>query len=131
LPTALGGDFAALLDSFEATGAAVQVAGPFVAEPVGGEGMAVCLGGDQVNLYSFPTAAEAEQAASMIDPDDPSNMGTSIVEWVGNPRFWLAGRFLVLYLGDDPAVEAALTSALGAPFARGQGRAPGPDLAQS
>lgn len=46
----------------------------------------------------------------------------------GNPKFWQRGRILVLYLGNDPAVEGDINTVLGQPFARGQGLAPGPDL---
>ncbi|HSH21300.1 MAG TPA: hypothetical protein VK992_01620, partial [Candidatus Caenarcaniphilales bacterium] len=62
--------------------------------------------------------------AATIDPDDPSNIGTSIVEWAGEPKFWLRDRVLVLYLGTDEQVEDGLVSVLGEPFARGEGRPP-------
>jgi hypothetical protein len=47
--------------------------------------------------------------ASRIKPDDPSNLGTSIVEWAGRPRFWQRDRILVMYLGESAATEALLT----------------------
>ena len=104
--------------------------GSFATDPIGGEGISLCVEGQVVNVYVFPTVEEREAAASRIDPDDPSNVGTAMIEWAGNPRFWAADRLLVLYLGRDPAVEAGITSVLGSPFARGEGRAPlpGPDL---
>lgn len=85
------------------------------------------MSGQQVSVYLYPTAADRDAAAARIDPTDPSNLGTSIVEWAGNPKFWQADRIIVLYLGNDAAVETGITSLIGPPFARGQGRDPGPN----
>jgi hypothetical protein len=40
-----------------------------------------------------------------------------IVDWVAPPHFFLKGRVLVLYVGSDPAVLAALRAVLGAQVA--------------
>lgn len=122
-PDATDRDVAALVGALDAAGADVRVTGPFATEPVGGEGVGLCVDGQTVNVYVFPTADDSKAVADRIDPDDPSNLGTSMVSWIGAPRFWRAERLLVLYLGDDPAVESGLTSILGAPFARGEGGA--------
>ncbi len=113
---------ARLLGALAANGADVELTGPFMTDPVGGEGVGLCVDGRGVNVYVFPSADEAEAVESRIDPDDPSNLGTAMVSWLGSPRFWRFERLLVLYLGDDPAVEAGLTAVLGDPFAEGQGR---------
>ena len=118
----------ALAGALEEAGADVNLTGEFSSDPIGGQGVAICVNGGQVNTYAFDSAEEADTVAARIDPEDPSNVGTAIVEWAGNPRFWKVERLLVLYLGDDAAVEAGLTSVLGSPFARGEGRAPGRDL---
>lgn len=47
--------------------------------------MALCLAGESVQVYEFDTAAQAQAAVALIDPDDPSHVGASIVEWVGQP----------------------------------------------
>lgn len=47
----------------------------------------------------------------------------TIIEWAGEPRFWLTGPVLVLYRGPDPATEHLLTAVLGPTLARGSGRA--------
>lgn len=126
-----GADAAAgLVAALGEAGAEVGSTGSFVTDPIGGEGIGLCVDGQVVNVYVFPTVEEREAVASRIDPEDPSNLGTAIIDWAGTPRFWQADRVLVLYLGADPAVEAGLTSVLGDPFARGEGRPPlpGPDL---
>lgn len=120
-PSVLDDAVSQLAGALAENGADVRLTGPFTTDPVGGDGVGLCVDGRQVNVYVFPTAAEAEAVASRIDPDDPSNLGTAMVSWVGNPRFWRSDRLLVLYLGDDPGIEAGLTALLGAPFARSEG----------
>ena len=112
--------------ALQAAGAEVRRTGAFPTEPLGGQGIGLCVAGQEVRVYIYPTTQEREAVAARIDPADPSNLGTSIVDWAGNPKFWQADRIIVLSLGNDPAVEAGLTSVLGQPFARGQGRDPGP-----
>lgn len=105
----------------------MRTTGAFSTEPLGGQGIGLCVAGQQVNVYVYPTPEDRAASAARIDPIDPSNLGTAIIEWAGNPKFWQADRLIVLYLGNDPAVEAGISSVLGAPFARGQGRDPGPN----
>jgi hypothetical protein len=113
-----------LVAQIRAAGAVVAEAGAFSTDPLSGRGVLLCLGNEPVRVYEFTSAAERAAVASRIKPDDPSNLGTSIVEWAGRPRFWQRDRILVLYLGESAATEALLTSVLGPPFAKGPGRAP-------
>lgn len=101
--------------------------GSFNPEPLGGRGVSLCVAGQEVRVYVFATPEEQQAVAARIDPRDPSNLGTSMVAWAGDPKFWQADRIIVLYLGEQPAVEAGITSVLGQPFARGLGRDPGPN----
>lgn len=117
----------ALEAALQAAGAEVRTTGDFSTEPLGGKGIGLCVAGQEVSVYRYETAEERAAVASRIDPKDPSKFGTSIVEWAGNPKFWQADRLIVLYLGSDPAVESGITVILGQPFARGQGRDPGPN----
>lgn len=117
------------LKAFEAAlvagGATVRETGAFSSDPIGGQGAGLCVAGQSMNVYVFPTIEQRQAAAVRIDPNDPSKIANAIVEWSGNPKFWQAGRLIVLYLGSDASVEAGLTGLLGQPFARGQGRGPG------
>ena len=127
-PAAAPGDpTAGLGAALQAAGAEVRQTGAFNTDPLGGQGVGLCVAGQQVSVYVYPTSQERAAVASRIDPSDPSNLGTSMVEWAGNPKFWQADRIIVLYLGSDPAVESGISSILGQPFARGEGRDPGPD----
>lgn len=122
-PTASGGAEALVADLVAAGGAA-KLGSNFLAEPLPGEGIVVCLGTEALQVYVLRDREAALAAASQIDPEDPSMIGTSIVDWAGRPRFWLRDRILVLYVGDDAATDAALRGLLGRPFA--EARAPGP-----
>jgi hypothetical protein len=121
-----GDPVSALIDALQAAGASVTELGAFSPDPLPGRGARLCVSGQQVSVYVYETPEEREDVASRIDPTDPSNVGTAIIEWAGKPTFWQQDRFIVLYLGSDPTVTAGLTSVLGEPFAVGQGRDPGP-----
>lgn len=102
-------------------GVEVEKGETFSTEPVGGQGQLLCVGDQELRVYLFASDEEAAAVAARIDPNDPSNMGNAIIEWVGNPRFWQRGPMLVLYLGEDQAIEDQITGVLGQPFAQGQG----------
>lgn len=116
-------DVDSLADALREAGAHVELGRTFHDTAVGAQGHSLCVDGALVGVYRYETAAEAERVAEGVDRDDPSNFrhGVSIA-WAGNPRFWRAGRLIVLYLGSDSAVERRLTSVLGRPFAQGTGR---------
>jgi hypothetical protein len=115
---------AGLVARIRSAGVVVTEAGGFSTDPLSGRGVLLCLGNEPVRVYEFTSAAKRAAVASRIKPDDPSNLGTVIVEWAGRPRFWQGDRVLVLYLDESAATEALLTSVLGPPFAKGPGRAP-------
>lgn len=120
-PSPSGVGVEGLVNALEAASAPVQQADRFDPAPLPGQGVLLCVGREEVRVYVFPTDEARLAAAASIDRTDPSHVGTSIVEWTGNPRFWQRDRILVLYLGTDAPTEALLTSALGPPFAWGLG----------
>jgi len=99
-----------------------HVGSRFGAGPFPGSGVALCVSGESLQVYEFRTEAQAQAAVTSIDPDDPSHVGDSIIEWVGTPKFWQGDRSIVLYAGSDPDTEEALDALLGEPFAAGGGR---------
>ncbi len=126
-PSPSGGGAEALIADLQRVGATATKQAAFTADPFPGQGVSVCVNDQPVSVYVFASAAEREQASGQIDRTDPFHVGTSIVEWIGSPRFWERDRIIVLYVGPDPAVEAVLTSVLGPPFASGGlGRPPQP-----
>ena len=123
--TGLGGVVADLTIA----GVTAKAGGPFATEPIGGEGVALCVGAETVQTYRLIDHEAALAASAKIDRDDPSIIGTSHVTWTGKPRFWLRENLILLYLGQDLATDAALRSLLGPPFAEGEAGAmplPGP-----
>ncbi len=122
-----------LVADLVAGGVTAKLGSNFLAQPLPGEGVAVCIGTETVQVYVLKDHEAALAAASKIDPDDPSKIGTSIVDWSGRPRFWLRDRIVVLYLGDNAGTDAALRNVLGQPFAEatvpGRPPLPAPDCA--
>lgn len=110
----------------QAAGAQARIGELFAGDPFEAQGGVLCVGTEPVQLYVFGSAAAREEAARRIDPTNPSDMGTSMVDWNGRPRLWQRDRVIVAYLGEDAATEALLRSVLGEPFASGQGRPPLP-----
>lgn len=96
----------------------------FDGAPLAAQAELVCVNGEEVRVYGYSSAEERAAAAARIDPNDPSNVGTAIIDWVGWPRFWERDRILVLYAGRDEATIDLLVSVMGDPFAVGQGRPP-------
>lgn len=121
---------AGIVADLVAAGVAAKAGSPFMSEPVGGDGRAMCIGKDTVQTYQFIDHEAALAVVKTIDPKDPSKIGSAIVEWTGTPRFWLRDNVIVLYTGTDAATDAALRAVLGQPFAEAEGGRmplPGPD----
>jgi len=123
-PTEGPGGVEGLTADLERAGAVVKAASQFAGDPFPAAGFLICVSGEPVRVYVFNSVQQRLEATSRIDRNDPSKVGTAIVEWMGTPRFWQRDRILVLYLGAKPATEYLLTSVLGPPFATGQGRPP-------
>ena len=112
---------AALVARLAQSGATVRTTVTSSGEPLSAAAAILCVNNERVQVFTFETDHERDAAANHIDRDDPSHVGTSIVEWIGTPQFWTADRAVVLYAGDADATIAALSSLLGEPFARGRG----------
>lgn len=117
---------AGFIADLEAAGTPVTRLGPFNPEPLADEGVRLCVDGQAVSVYVYQTSDARAAVAANIARTDPSNVGTAIIEWRGDPTFWQRDRLIVLYLGRDPATETTLSSVMGGPFATGRGRHPGP-----
>jgi hypothetical protein len=69
-----------------------------------------------VQLFEYASAADAQADAHQIRADG-SGTATTIVDWVAPPHFFLKGRVLVIYVGNDAAVVSLLRGLLGPQFA--------------
>lgn len=114
---------AALVSRLQGTVANVHAGGAFDGSLLSGRGAIVCVDGESIQVYAYDTNADRDRSVGTIDADDPSHIGTSIVEWIGKPRFWIADRAIVQYVGGDSDVVDLLTAAIDEPFAEGHGMA--------
>jgi hypothetical protein len=83
----------------------------------------VRVGGEQVQVFQFDDAQEAEDAAGMVS-DDGFDIGVNHVDWDATPYFYRTGPLIILYVGNEHTVVNALSQVLGAPFAGGEAQQP-------
>lgn len=69
-----------------------------------------------LQLFEYHDASAASADAKRISSDGSGTAATKI-SWVAPPHFFLKGRVMVLYVGNDPAVVSLLRGVLGAQFA--------------
>lgn len=132
-PTAEGGraheapvtDFDSLLQNLRVAGGTVEATGETIEQPFFSVPARVAKFNDaDLQVFEYASEADAAADAALVAPDGRS-VGTGMVTWVATPHFYRAGRFIVLYVGDDAATLGMLEGALGEPFAGGE--APGDD----
>lgn len=108
-----------LIADLEDAGTDAEVVDSFDGEPLAQVQTMVCVDGEDIAVFTYGTEQERAAVSSRIDPDDPYNVGTAIVEWDGWPKFWQRDRIIVLYLGSDEATIDLLTELMGEPFSQG------------
>jgi hypothetical protein len=114
--TASPTDYASLVDALREQGVTVESAGTVSQPFFTVEGQAITFNGEQVQVFVFADTAAASAAAAQVS-DDGSSVGTNMITWIAAPHFYQAGRLIVLYIGDQAAVQSALESVLGEQFA--------------
>jgi hypothetical protein len=83
------------------------------------QGKIIKVNGADVQVFEYASTEAMEPMAAQVSADGGS-VGTSMMMWMATPHFFKSGRVLVLYVGDDMAILAALRSVLGEQFAGGQ-----------
>lgn len=81
-----------------------------------------------LTVYRYETAAEAEADAAALSGDgysvryeNPDGTGSATsVEWGDTPHFYRLGNLIVQYIGQEPALLAALSDLCGPSFAGGK-----------
>ena len=110
-----------LIDPLLATGAQVEVTGEVVSEGIFSvDGTIILVNGERVQVMDFGDAAALEAQAAGISPTGSSiatHGQASMVLWVAPPHFFRTDTAIVLYVGENSEVIAALTSVLGPQFA--------------
>ncbi len=106
----------ALIDALRAAGFKVRSAGtldqPFFSVPA----QVFVVGEDDLQVYTFQSAADAENAAKKVSPTG-GTIGTTAMHWMAPPHFFRRGRLIALHLGHSQKVLAEMKRLLGEPFA--------------
>jgi hypothetical protein len=110
-------DYATLVERLRADGATVEPAGDASAYPlVTPSGRMIHLNGESVKVFEYQDASAAQTEAAQISPDgttrewqesDGSGHGV-VMDFVYAPRWYQAGRLIVLYVGDGGEVSDLL-----------------------
>ena len=103
-------DLSSLVDHLRASGLDVKPAGEVEQPFFEVTGTVLKVNSADVQVFEFADAAAAKAAVATIGAD--GNPPNAIVEWVAPPHFYQAGRIVVLYVGEDQAITAALTKTL-------------------
>jgi len=108
-------DYVSLIDNLRAN-ATVNPEGEIEQPFFSVTGFSIQVNGASVQVFEYNTAEDAEADASLVSPDG-SSIGTTMPFWVDDPHFYYKEKIIVLYVGDDPAIEELLESVLGSQFA--------------
>lgn len=76
------------------------------------EGRIYKVNSADVQVFEFPDAAGAQSSIAKLSPE--GNPPNAVIDWVGPPHFYQAGRIVAIYVGEDRATIDALTAILGA-----------------
>lgn len=124
MPSASSDPVRLVVERLTQQGAVVRIAESIAGDPLSARATTLCVNDQGIQVFVYERNDDRDQAIGSIDPEDPSHVGMSIVEWIGSPRFWTADRAVVLYTGNDDDTEALLRSVFGGPFASGRGMLP-------
>lgn len=79
--------------------------------------------GNTLEVHIHPDPAAAQAAAARVSPGGATILDAAgdrmQVLWGATPHFYQKGPFLVIFVGDNPAVRETLTRAFGPQFAGG------------
>jgi hypothetical protein len=108
-------DYSSLTVALEAQGLAVRLGERRRLIGTDVSGQEVFIDGVPIEVYEFPTEKAFDEVRSTIRPRGDI-VGDAIINW-NAPRFYDAGRLLVLYFGDKQRTRDVLDSLLGPAFA--------------
>ncbi|MCZ6634717.1 MAG: hypothetical protein O7G87_15035 [bacterium] len=111
-------DYQSLIVRLQISGATVETAGEVSQPFFSVKGQAITVNGTAVQVFEFADAAAAKAEALRV-PQDGRSFDTLMITWIGTPRFYAAGRVIILYVGDDKDVVDTLETVLSRPFAGG------------
>ncbi|HZR42132.1 MAG TPA: hypothetical protein VFB12_18575 [Ktedonobacteraceae bacterium] len=115
-----------LIAQLKAAGATV-VPGATLNQPfMSVEGRTLSVNGEQIQVYEYTSASDADRQAAAISPDGTSfttissssvATGATQVDWIKPPHLYKAGRIIVIYVGTTGSLLHLLEGVLGKQFA--------------
>jgi hypothetical protein len=113
-------DYSSFTDGLEAAGYVVRPGERTERDHLFRAGRTVFIDGVQVSMYEYQTEKALREWRASVSKDGysiPAQGGGMVdIEW-SPPRFYSAGRLLVLYFGSKQRTIDALDNLLGPPFA--------------
>ncbi len=118
-------DLAEVVATLRSAGHTVELGDEVVQPFFAVAGQLMVLNDETVQVFEYEDATAAQADAALVSPSG-STIGTTSVLWVATPHFYMKGKVIALYVGDDPTVLEALAGVLGQQFAGGSGDAKTP-----
>jgi hypothetical protein len=115
-------DYSSFIDGLEAAGFEVRQGGRTGGDRLFRSGRSVLIDDTRVSTYEYPSPTALDEFTASVSDDGSSiparGGGIAIVQW-SPPRFYAAGKLLVLYFGESQRTLDALELLMGPPFAGG------------
>jgi len=109
-------DYVSLIDNLRANDTTVNPEGEIEQPFFSVTGFSIQVNDASVQVFEYNSAEDAEADASLVSRDG-SSIGITMPFWIDDPHFYYKEKIIVLYVGDDSAIEKLLESVLGSQFA--------------
>ena len=113
-----GSQIAFLLERLQAAGASAEPGSPIPQAMFSVPGQNLNVNRSQLQVFEYPSDAEANQDRETVAPDG-SSIGTVSMFWMTPPHFYHKENLIALYIGEDPDLLNMFEDSLGAQFAGG------------
>jgi hypothetical protein len=111
--------YQAFISQLRAKGATVIEVGSGGQLPLSGTGYRMKVNGEQVEVYTYGSAEDANTDAARISSDGTTITGGTVInyDWVAPPHFYKQDRLIVFYDGSNDEIIQLLQEVLGPQFA--------------
>jgi hypothetical protein len=109
-------DYATFVGMLKALGAKVEKIDHLDDSPFSVPTRVTSVNGETIQVYEFETETDAKAATQTVS-DDGTEIGTSMITWIGPPHFYAQGKIIVLYTGENSEISSLLEDLLGPQFA--------------
>jgi hypothetical protein len=105
-----------VVQRLRAAGATVEPGDAITSEYFSVQGRALAVNGQPLAIYAYPSTAVAMYDAVRIPPDG-AGMSDSWINGYHNALYYMSGRVITIYTGDQESVAQLLFKVFGSPFA--------------